>query len=378
MLESPLTHSGANLPTAASLPGCISDASTSRAKGTSGVNVPEREALTVDELVRHRASLSSSQPRIYYPHKGIEYNEYPLRMLDIYAFRVAKAIGAHLPPRRSSAEMPAVVSLLGPSDLNYLVTLLALTKLGHSVLFLSTRISLDAYASLLEKTQSKHILIHGSFHDTAAELKKRIPELQVCEVPVQESYEFPILQDEDTNLTSHLDLDQESNYISFIIHSSGSTGLPKPIFQTQGAAIKNYAGNMNMNGFITLPLYHNHGISCLFRTVHSCKTLHLYNAHLPLTKQFLLDIMRSYDFEIFYGVPYALKLLAESDEGISVLSKFRAVMFGGSACPDSLGDRLVAGNVNLISHYGSCVPRSSIYILLSVVLTHVTGPRLGN
>lgn len=341
--------------TPASLPGTISNASNTTANGANGLKVPEREALTVDELVRHRASLGSSQPVIYYPHKGIEYDEYPLRTLDIYAFRVAKAIGARIPPRSTSAEVPAVVSLLGPSDLNYLVALLALSKLGHSVLFLSTRISLDAYVSLLEKTQSKHILIHGSFRDTAAELKKRVPELQVSEIPAQESYESPIFQDEDTNLTGHLDLEEESKYISFIIHSSGSTGLPKPIFQTQGAAIKNYAGNMNMNGFITLPLYHNHGISCLFRTVHSCKTLHLYNANLPLTKQYLLDTMRSHDFEIFYGVPYALKLLAESDEGIAMLSRFKAVMFGGSACPDSLGDRLVAGNVNLISHYGSCV-----------------------
>src|SRR5699024_9286779 len=44
---------------------------------------------------------------------------------------------------------------------------------------------------------------------------------------------------------------KESKYISFIIHSSGSTGLPKLIFQTQGAAVGNYAGNMNMFGFIT-------------------------------------------------------------------------------------------------------------------------------
>ena len=61
--------------------------------------------------------------------------------------------------------------------------------------------------------------------------------------------------------------------------------------------------------------------------------------------------MRNHKFEIFYGVPYALKLLAESDEGISVLSELKAVMFGGSACPDSLGDRLVNNGVNLISHY---------------------------
>lgn len=322
--------------------------------------VPEREALTVDELVRHRASLKSSQPVISYPRSGIEYVDYPLRQLDIYAFRVAKALQARIPPRTSSSETPAVIALLGPSDLNYLVTLLALSKLGHTVLFLSTRISLEAYASLLGKTQSRHIFIHDSFNDTAAELRERLPGLQVAEIPTQALYDSPISVDENesinTNITPSFDLVKESKYLAFIIHSSGSTGLPKPIFQTQGAAIRNYAGNMNMSGFITLPLYHNHGISCLFRTVHSCKTLHLYNADLPLTKQYLLDIMRNHKFEIFYGVPYALKLLAESDEGISVLSGLEAVMFGGSACPDSLGDRLVNNGVNLISHYGTYVP----------------------
>ncbi|OJJ30358.1 hypothetical protein ASPWEDRAFT_120587 [Aspergillus wentii DTO 134E9] len=316
--------------------------------------VPEREALTVDELVRHRASLRTGQPVISYPRKGIEYEDFPLRQLDVFGYRAAKVLATRLPPRSSSAETPAVISLLGPSDLSYLVTLLALTKLGHTILFLSTRISIEAYVSLLERTGSNHLLIHQSFRDAAEELQKRRPGLQIDEIPAQEVYYYPIPEEDiDTNLVPHLDPDVESKYNTFIIHSSGSTGLPKPIFQTQGAAIKNYAGNMNMRGFVTLPLYHNHGISCLFRTVHSCQTLHLYNAELPLTKQYLLDIMKAHDFEIFYGVPYALKLLAETDDGIAALAGFKAVMFGGSACPDSLGDRLVANGVNLISHYGS-------------------------
>ena len=360
MLESPITPSEAKPPTASpGLSGSTPHESTAKDSNMADSKVPEREAFTVDELVRHRASLKSSQPVISYPRSGIEYVDYPLCQLDIYAFRVAKALQDRIPPRTSSSETPAVIALLGPSDLNYLVTLLALSKLGHTVLFLSTRISHEAYASLLEKTHSNHIFIHDSFNDTAAELRERLPGLQVSEIPTQVLYDSPISEDEneniDTNLTPGLDLVKESKYLAFIIHSSGSTGLPKPIFQTQGAAIRNYAGNMNMSGFITLPLYHNHGISCLFRTVHSCKTLHLYNADLPLTKQYLLDIMRNHKFEIFYGVPYALKLLAESDEGISVLAELKAVMFGGSACPDSLGDRLVNNGVNLISHYGTYV-----------------------
>lgn len=318
------------------------------------------EPLTIDSFVRQRASLNASeQPVISYPKSGIEYVHYSMHQLDVFAFRAAQNLATRIPPRTSSSETPSVIGFLGFSNLNYLVTLLALAKLGHTGLLLSTRISIEAYLSLLETTGSLHIIIHPSFRDTAEELKKHLPALRVTETPAQDIFNYPIEDEIDTKLTPHLDPIQESKHIAWIIHSSGSTGLPKPIYHTHVAALKNYAGSMNMSGFITLPLYHNHGISVLFRTIFSCKTLYLYNAELPLTKQYLLDIMKSHDFEIFYGVPYALKLLAESQEGISVLAGLKAVMFGGSACPDSLGDRLVASGVHLISHYGSYVMRQS-------------------
>jgi acyl-coenzyme A synthetase/AMP-(fatty) acid ligase len=108
-----------------------------------------------------------------------------------------------------------------------------------------------------------------------------------------------------------------------------------------------------MRGFITLPLFHAHGLSSVFRAFTSMKKIYMYSASLPLTRNNLLNIMRKYDFEIFYGVPYALKLLGETDDGIQALAKLKVVMFGGSACPDALGDRLVDAGVNLISHYGT-------------------------
>lgn len=321
------------------------------------INITEQEPRTIDELVRHRATLGSRQPVIAYPKSSIDYVDYPMRDLDIFAFRVAKKIASRIPVRSSSSEKPTVVGVLGPSNLSYLVDLLALAKLGHTALLLSTRISIEAYSSLLENTRSRNLMIHESFRDVSEDLRKRIPDLQVDEILSGDVYDFPIDGNEsvDTNLTPHLDATKETEHIAWIIHSSGSTGLPKPIFQTQRSAIRNYASNMNMDGFITLPLYHNHGMSSLFRTIHSCKRLHLYNASLPLKKQYLLDTMNAHDFDIFYGVPYALKLLAETDEGIEALTRFKVVMFGGSPCPDSLGDKLVEKGVHLVSHYGTYV-----------------------
>lgn len=56
--------------------------------------------------------------------------------------------------------------------------------------------------------------------------------------------------------------------------------------------------------------------------------------------------------EGFYVVPYVLKLLGESESGIRLLQSFKIVTYGGAACPDELGDRLVENGVRLVGHYG--------------------------
>ncbi|KAK5004059.1 hypothetical protein LTR28_009394, partial [Elasticomyces elasticus] len=150
-----------------------------------------------------------------------------------------------------------------------------------------------------------------------------------------------------------LDRAKETEKIAWIIHSSGSTGLPKPIYQTHRGALQNYVKNFGLQGFITLPLFHAHGISCLFRAIHSKKLIYVYNADLPLTAYHLLATLREHDIQILYAVPYALKLLAESEEGIKLLAALEIVMFGGSACPKLIGDKLVAQGVRLVSHYGT-------------------------
>lgn len=63
--------------------------------------------------------------------------------------------------------------------------------------------------------------------------------------------------------------------------------------------------------------------------------------------------MTAHQFEIFYGVPYALKLLSESDQGLSLLRNLKIVMYGGSAMPDELGNLLVSNGISLVGHYGA-------------------------
>lgn len=246
-----------------------------------------------------------------------------------------------------------VVGLLGPSDLDYLITLLAVSRLGHTVLFLSTRISEDAVVSLIQATKANTLLFNENYRTLAAGVQERTE--ASTGLIFSPKNNTSSTSSENQNLPQHhLDGASETKHVCWIIHSSGSTGHPKPIFQTHSGALRNYANNFGLRGYITLPLYHAHGISCVFRAIHSRKIIYMYCAKVPLTAHYLLATLQEHrEIRVLYAVPYALKLLSESQDGLATLKDLDLVMFGGSACPKPIGDKLTQNGVLLVSHYGT-------------------------
>jgi hypothetical protein len=199
------------------------------AASVTNINDHDSSPLTVDDLMRTRCQLSPNHAIVSYPSSGLNYVDYTPRQLDMFAFRAAEQYALRIPSRRSSDEKPRVIGLLGPSNLDYLITLLALSKLGHTVLFLSTRISKEAYLSLLNTTRSQNIVIHSSFRDMTTRLQAELPTLQVDELVGEKIYNYAVGPPVETRMDQGLDIRKESRNIAWIIHSSGSTGMPKPV-----------------------------------------------------------------------------------------------------------------------------------------------------
>lgn len=196
------------------------------------------EPRTIDELIRSGAHAFPDERILGYPDESGQYIEYTYSDLNTYAFRAAQHYAKVIPQRVSSHEKEKVVGLLRTSNLDYLITALALSKLGLTVLFLSTRISPIAYQSLLEDTSSQHILADDSFLTIAEQLKRSLPNLTVTKIASISSFDRDASYGvSSTRLDSALDLDLEPKKFSWIIHSSGSTVLPKPIYQTHHAAL---------------------------------------------------------------------------------------------------------------------------------------------
>ncbi|GLB11781.1 putative NRPS-like protein biosynthetic cluster [Aspergillus tubingensis] len=341
------------IPSSLSSPNRLSASSPATSVDELEAESAEETIHTINHLIQARAKgPHGNEPIVAYPSSGTEYLYYTPKQLNTFVEAASVHYAKVIPQRRSSDDPVQVVGLLGPSDFEYMITLLAISRLGHTVLLLSTRIAEDAYVSLIESTKAAFLITYPSFQAVGERVASRTAIVQQP-VLTSENYNFPGA-DTLSLLPAQLDGSIEAKHICWIIHSSGSTGHPKPIYQTHSGALKNYANNFGLRGFITLPLFHAHGISCLFRAMHSQKLIYLYNANLPLTAPHLLATLKDHqEIEILYAVPYALKLLSESDEGLHMMARLELVMFGGSSCPKPIGDKLVQNGVRLVSHYGT-------------------------
>lgn len=316
--------------------------------------MPNRPLYTVDDLIYNRSQTIPDVPLLAYPGSlrgRSDYVHYTARDLDRFADHGANTYSSiGLIPNSNKDAEAEVVALLAPSNLDYVATIFALTRVGFAVLLLSNRLALEAYISLLKKTKCKRIVASENHYEVVKSIQA---ELEVSQYPLLKQSQYDIKAPLTPRFSRSLGTVADSTRNSFIIHSSGSTGLPKPIFQTHAACLSNYSSSFGYRAFLTLPLYHNHGLSSFFRAIYSGKEISMFNANLPLTGNNLIEGMNAVNPESFHGVPYALKLLAESESGIEALRKCKLVLFGGSSCPDDLGDRLTQAGVYLVGHYGA-------------------------
>lgn len=275
---------------------------------------------------------------------------FPSQYRDIFIFlciyALANGICVLSQPKSGKAE---VVSLLAASTIEYVISMVALSRMGFALLLLSTRLSPEGYANLLRLTECSKIVVGQSYLSRANDVQQQ-SSLAIFNMATQADYDLAEPSGPRIPYTRPVNGGQQ---MAFIIHSSGSTGLPKPIFQTHSACIANYCGGIPYRAFMTLPMYHNHGLSVLHRALIAGRTISLYNANLPLSGPTLVECMRVTKPESLHCVPYALKLMAETEGGIEELKKVKMVMFGGSSCPDELGDRLTEAGVYLVGQYGT-------------------------
>ncbi|KAF9266782.1 L-aminoadipate-semialdehyde dehydrogenase [Marasmius fiardii PR-910] len=328
---------------------------------------PVYKARSTTELIALRARDQPNDPAVYtgIPEpdnsiklRSISYSDL-LRAVDRLAWHYS-SLGLGLQPSSSSkVPPPQIIACLVTSAIDETLLELALCKLGLTPLLLSVNNSVPAVTHLCKLTKSTHLIYSPKFTEEAKEAKSSL-EAEGYQLGIVKDRRFPLWGPEGIATTTvkpfqaPLTPEQEANRPAVVLHSSGSTGFPKPCFVTHYGLIANVAINQNKIGFSTLPVFHGYGHFALFRCIYPGRPITLFPPHLPLTSANICAIHKaSPPARQCFAVPYVIKLLGETEDGIKMLSSFDVVSFAGAPLPEDLGDRLTAAGVNLLSIYGT-------------------------
>ncbi|KAJ7257959.1 L-aminoadipate-semialdehyde dehydrogenase [Mycena haematopus] len=326
------------------------------------MTVPVYKAKSLTELLTIRAREQPNYPAV---HTGIPEEDNNIILRTLTYSQVQKAVdrlawhysALGLAPTVQSGT--PIIAVFTTSSIDESFLELTLAKLGLAALLLSVNNSVPAVAHLCKLTNSTHLIYSEKFtkeaHEAQAILKSQDYDLTL--VP---DTRFPLWGEggveaaEVEPFPAVLTPEQETDRPAVILHSSGSTGFPKPVFITHYGLIANIAINQNKPGFSTLPVYHGYGHFAIFRCMYSTQPITLFPPHIPLTSANICAVLKaSPPVKQCFAVPYVIKLLGETQEGVAALASFDLVGYAGAAVPDDLGTRLVAAGVNLLSIYGT-------------------------
>lgn len=230
------------------------------------------------------------------------------------------------------------VALYQPTSLRCVVTLLTLIEMGAVVCPISTRVPPAQIEAMAERVRAKAVY----FVDRAT--------------PTFNSDLSPILFDamasEVETASSWHDL--EPDRVATIIHTSGSSGTPKPVVHTlENHLAAARASNQNIQltrgdiWLLSLPLYHVGGFAILFRTMQAGAAVRI-----PKPEESLSKSLARPDLTHISLVSTQLYRLLQNDADTANLQRLKAVLMGGSAMPEELITRAIELGIPIHTSYG--------------------------
>ncbi|PWY66351.1 acetyl-CoA synthetase-like protein, partial [Aspergillus sclerotioniger CBS 115572] len=314
-------------------------------------------------IVDHYAQVKPDAIYAEYPVNPVSYDD-GYRPITYKAFAntingLAKFLTETLGPGHGE-----ILSYLGPNDLRYPALVMAALKAGYCMFMTSPRNSAAAHQSLFTKLDCKTLLAPVPRPPFIAGILEAHT-LNVVDMPGLDE----LLTTEYPHFVYTKTYPEAASERMAIIHTSGSTGIPKPVIWTHDSAVK----HMHMNvmeppeghecqghwGFgkrmyLTLPPFHAAGLGhMIFVTMPVDTTIIIpTSAGLP-TAAALVAARKQTPFEFAMVPPSLLQELAQTPELLDYCStQIEFLCYGGGDVPQEIGNA-VARKIKLVNAYGA-------------------------
>ena len=153
---------------------------------------------------------------------------------------------------RALQKEEVVIGICSPTDLDYIVNIFGLIRLGYTVFQLSPRLSPSAVKELLAKIQNgRPALLHAPAH-TSFKLDA-LSNLELHPLVQRDEYDNSRHSETPEFILQGVDYEKEHFRRCLILHSSGSTGLPKPIDYSHRKLLAAGVYAQDATAFISMP-----------------------------------------------------------------------------------------------------------------------------
>ncbi|KAK7419763.1 hypothetical protein QQX98_003135 [Neonectria punicea] len=266
-------------------------------------------------------------------------------------------------PLRASTEpngltKMAPVALFMQSDFGLVIHEFALLSIGVPPLILSPRLPPIAIMHLLQETAASSFIVSQRLSEPA---KPALAALNAKGISTHIGLNYDSFHELGAVPSKpKFDLPTELDSVVLLLHSSGTTGMPKPIAITHRQLL--FA--VNCHGFDTeeeaqglnvssLPLFHGFGLVAPGLSMSAGKTT-VYPATdgIP-TAQSIVELVKRTNAKSLMTVPFLLDDVVNNEEAIKVLAGLDFVGTGGAALGAGVGDKLAQGGVKLLNFYGT-------------------------
>ncbi|KAL7931542.1 NRPS-like enzyme [Trichoderma chlorosporum] len=258
------------------------------------------------------------------------------------------------------------IAYMGPNDVRYIIIMLACIKAKCKAFFTSPRNTIEGQLSLLEVSHCDFFLYGEGYLPV---IEKILSQRQMY------TSQVPSVKEWLTAKSDHFPYNHtafESRWHPWIaLHTSGSTGLPKPIVVNQANiqltnTLRYYRDKHNSPSlyeawasrasrlFNPMPLFHGLGIGAItmFIVYYGLPSA-LGIPDKPLTEDLTKDCLANAGVDAALLPPSLIEGVSQTEDGLEAIAKLKYISYGGGNLAESVGDKLVANGAFIINMLGS-------------------------